>query len=268
MLGIVLGHLGDRALGGLPSPSFTRISTNDLQRIKSEFFTATFSVMGYVAKFSGRLTESDASLATNVMDRMGLPTDRRKIAINLFNKGKLSDFSLHNVVNQFFLDCRDQPKLLEMFIEIQLYAAFADGKLTLEEKQIIQNVTYQLGFSAADYARLEATIRAEYRMGQDAATGNKKSKQQSSTGKQQKSGSSSYKQGSAGSRIDDAYAILNMSQNASDEDIKMAYRRLTSQHHPDKLIAKGLPEEMMKIAEIKTHEIREAYERIREVRNF
>ena len=41
-----------------------------------------------------------------------------------------------------------------------------------------------------------------------------------------------------------------------------------NQHHPDKLVSKGLPEEMIKIAEQRTHEIRQAYERIKEARNF
>jgi len=67
---------------------------------------------------------------------------------------------------------------------------------------------------------------------------------------------------------DDAYAILNISAQSSDADVKRAYRKLTSQHHPDKLVAKGLPKEMMKLAEEKTHEIRVAYERIREARGI
>jgi DnaJ like chaperone protein len=39
-----------------------------------------------------------------------------------------------------------------------------------------------------------------------------------------------------------------------------------SQHHPDKLVSKGLPEEMMKLATEKTQEIKEAYERIKQFR--
>jgi DnaJ like chaperone protein len=41
-----------------------------------------------------------------------------------------------------------------------------------------------------------------------------------------------------------------------------------SQHHPDKLVAKGLPEEMVKVATRKTQEIKAAYEKIREARGF
>jgi DnaJ like chaperone protein len=65
-----------------------------------------------------------------------------------------------------------------------------------------------------------------------------------------------------------AYQILGVDASASDAEIKKAYRRLLSQHHPDKLVAKGLPEEMMKVAAQKTHEIRQAYERVRRERSF
>ena len=68
--------------------------------------------------------------------------------------------------------------------------------------------------------------------------------------------------------LDDAYAILGVDAQAGEAEIKRAYRRLLSQHHPDKLVAKGLPEEMMKMATQKTHEIRQAYEAVREARGF
>jgi DnaJ-domain-containing protein 1 len=65
-----------------------------------------------------------------------------------------------------------------------------------------------------------------------------------------------------------AYAVLGVTAQDEPDTIKKAYRRLMSQHHPDKLVSKGLPEEMMRIAAQKTREIREAYERVREARGF
>ena len=41
-----------------------------------------------------------------------------------------------------------------------------------------------------------------------------------------------------------------------------------NEHHPDKLIAKGLPEEMIKLATDKTQRIKSAYEIIKEDKNF
>ena len=66
----------------------------------------------------------------------------------------------------------------------------------------------------------------------------------------------------------DYYEVLGVNKNASDAEIKKAYRRLISQHHPDKLVSKGLPEEMMTLAAQKTHEIKQAYERIKSERKF
>ena len=63
----------------------------------------------------------------------------------------------------------------------------------------------------------------------------------------------------------DAYAILGVDRNVSDKEIKRAYRRLMNQHHPDKLVSKGMPEEMIKIATEKTHKIRAAYDQIKQM---
>ena len=64
-----------------------------------------------------------------------------------------------------------------------------------------------------------------------------------------------------------ADALLELDRHASDADLKRAYRRLMSRHHPDKLIAKGLPEEMVKVATEKTQTIKAAYERIKASRS-
>ena len=73
-------------------------------------------------------------------------------------------------------------------------------------------------------------------------------------------------QESASSRLDKAYQTLGVSSSASEDEVKRAYRRLMNQHHPDKLVAKGLPQEMMDLANQKTQEIKAAYELIRNSR--
>ena len=82
-------------------------------------------------------------------------------------------------------------------------------------------------------------------------------------GRQQGAGASSQ-----GPSASDAYAILGVSAKASDKDVRRAYRRLLSQHHPDKLVSKGLPEEMMKVAAKKTHEIKQAWETVKRERGI
>jgi len=76
------------------------------------------------------------------------------------------------------------------------------------------------------------------------------------------------KNGSKQTSVEDAYKILGAEESLDDKEIKRAYRRLLAQHHPDKLVAKGLPEEMQKLANEKTQEIISAYEVIKKHRGM
>jgi DnaJ like chaperone protein len=60
--------------------------------------------------------------------------------------------------------------------------------------------------------------------------------------------------------------VLGVAAGATDAEVKTAYRRLMNQHHPDKLVAKGLPEEMVALATEKTQEIKAAYDTVKAAR--
>jgi len=62
--------------------------------------------------------------------------------------------------------------------------------------------------------------------------------------------------------------LLDVEKSAEKAEVKRAYRKLMSQHHPDKLVAKGLPPEMIKLATEKTQHIRSAYDLIKESRGW
>jgi len=62
--------------------------------------------------------------------------------------------------------------------------------------------------------------------------------------------------------------MLGVDSTISDSEVKKTYRKLMSQHHPDKLVARGLPEEMIKIATEKTQEIKAAFEQIKKERGM
>ena len=56
-----------------------------------------------------------------------------------------------------------------------------------------------------------------------------------------------------------ALNILGLEEGADARTVK-AYRKLMAQHHPDKLVSRGLPEHMMKLAQRKSQDIQAAYE--------
>jgi DnaJ like chaperone protein len=65
-----------------------------------------------------------------------------------------------------------------------------------------------------------------------------------------------------------AYAVLGLSKDATESEIKKAYRKLSIEYHPDTIASKGLPEEFSKMATQKFREIQTAYEKIKKERNI
>ena len=214
------------------------------ERTQMAFFTATFSVLGHLAKADGRVSEEEIRIAQAVMDRMQLPARLRRLAENLFRQGKQPDFVLEDILQQFKRECHDRHDLMRIFVEVLLQSAFADGVLHAAEDRMLRRICAQLGFSGEEYEHLLA-------MAQAAGFGSRGGGAPSDS-----------------VALRSAYAVLGVEPNATEAEIKKAYRRLMNQHHPDKLVAKGLPEEMMKVATQKTHEIRSAYDRIRKARKF
>lgn len=249
LIGLFLGHQFDRHLPLWAMKFLSKVLVKHHLEVQKIFFEATFSVMGCIAKADGRVSEQEILLARQVMERMQLPPEAQREAIRFFTEGKSPGFNLDAMLERFKRATLRRRDLVQIFLELQLGAAYADGELQAVERDLLLKIFTTLGFTVAEFERLETMIRAEIHNRQQGAAG-------AAAGR------------TRGMSLTDAYAILNVSESASDTEVKKAYRVLTSQHHPDKLAAKGLPPEMMKLAEEKTHEIRTAYERIREVRGF
>ena len=245
LLGTVLGHTMDRGLDIVSQEA--ELAPGDTERVQTAFFTATFLVMGRVAKADGRITKDEVALAEAIMSRMELGVEMRRAAIGLFEQGKAADLPLNDIIEQFRRECHRRVILIQMFIEIQLQAAYADNVLDPAEEELLLSICEKLGIPEFLFRRLERMVQAERHAEARGTSG----------------GADRFRP-----TLEDAYAILNISRDASDAEVKKAYRRLTSQHHPDKLVAKGLPEEMMKMAAHKTHEIRQAYEQVKEARGI
>lgn len=245
LIGAALGHSFDKGLSALPQDE-AGFAPGDQERVQTAFFTATFSVMGHVAKADGQVSEDEIALARSVMAQMDLGLELQQAAMRLFGEGKRAGFPLDEVLDQFRQECRRRQTLIQMFLEVQLQAAYADGHLDPAEQRLLLHICDRLGFPRQIFRRLEDMVSAHYRY-----TGSRRGATQPT-----------------GPSIADAYALLGLDAKASDTEVKRSYRRLLSQHHPDKLVSKGLPQEMMKMAADKTHEIRQAYERIRKQRGF
>ena len=101
ILGAAVGHQFDAGMQKMERGGF---SPGDIHRVQMAFFTATFSIMGYIAKADGRVTREEIDLAKRVMDEMHLSGEMRQAAIKLFQQGKDPDFPLDDALIQFLND--------------------------------------------------------------------------------------------------------------------------------------------------------------------
>ncbi len=240
LLGAALGHKFDQGLHIEPGAGF---DPGQQERVQTAFFTATFSVMGHVAKADGRVSPDEIRLAEQVMAQMRLDGAMRKAAQALFREGKSPDFDLDAVLDQFRRECHRRRHLVVSFLEIQLAAALADGSIAPGERRVLEYIATRLGVSPAELTQLEALVAGLHGGGGGQA-----------------------RRPATEDELAAAYRMLGVTPEASDAEVKKAYRRLMNQHHPDKLVAKGLPEEMIRVATERTQQIKAAYERIRKAR--
>lgn len=218
----------------------------DARERQQVFFESVFLTMGHLAKADGRVSEQEIQAARGLMHQWRLQPEEVKVAIDLFTRGKQTGFPLESQMQRLHSACGGQKDLIRAFLEILLAVPLGTrGSIDAAERDVLWRVAAALRFSRVEMAQLEAVVRARSAFGR--------------SGRPASSGAA---------ELDQAYKALGVEPTATDKEVKLAYRRLMNQHHPDKLVAKGLPESMMEAAKERTREIRAAYERIRDHRGM
>jgi DnaJ like chaperone protein len=253
IIGLILGHFYDQSVVTVRR---TRGGAGVLE-ISERFFTATFEVMGHVAKSDGRVSEAEIAAARKVMGELRLNGAQIHAAIAHFTRGKNPDFDLPATMQEFSEACADRPDLVRVFLELQVRAALEGVDMQGPARLAIQKVADLLEVSRIELAHMEAVLRLrreQFRTG--AGTGPRGGNGNTGNNAPPRSGM----------QMSAAYQILEVDPKATDEEVAKAYRRQLSKHHPDKLKANGLPESMLEHAKQRTQQIIEAYESIKSSR--
>ena len=236
VIGLFVGHAFDKGLGlqmGLGS-------RQNFEEIQKSFFENTFLLLGYVAKSDGHVSKSEIEHTEQIFVRLGLNSEQRQVAIKLFQQGAAVDFDPESAVSQFRGLASNNVQLTQTLLTMLCTLALSDNKLDQGERKALYHIGRLLGLGDGNLDVLLRMVEAQARFEKE--------------------------EGAFGSRItdsenlNDAYAILGVSSSTSDGALKKTYRKLMSQNHPDKLIAKGVPEDMVRLATEKTQSIQTAYE--------
>jgi DnaJ like chaperone protein len=243
IIGLFVGHLFDRGLW----QTMKFASPQNIARIKDSFFETTFLLSGFLAKADGRISEQEIAHTEAVFNQMGLSAEQRKRAIGFFKQGAAAEFQPESAVSSFMEICRGQRQLCQTLLFFQISLALADHKIDEAEHSALQRIATLLGFTPAQLQQFLRMAQAQDHFHGSTGAG---------AGAQ------------AGTSLEDAYTALGVTADVDDKALKRAYRKLMSENHPDKLIAQGVPEDMVKLATERSQEIQAAYEMVKKSRGL
>jgi DnaJ like chaperone protein len=247
VLGGFFGHLWD--IGALrPQPL--------RQGPQNSFIAPLFALAGAIAKADGRVSEQEIAATENLMSRMQLGADQRASAIDRFNAGKQADFEVQAAIADLRSWASGRRDLAFLLLDMLLDIVYAEGPLAPNKFVLVRRLCRELGVHERELAALAAMRGYAY------AAGNAGGPYAGTDNAYRGHGAA--RDQDAGGR--DPYAVLGLSRDANEREIKRAYRKLISQHHPDKL--GDVPAELKRRAEERAREINAAYERIQAQRGF
>ncbi|HEY0181119.1 MAG TPA: co-chaperone DjlA [Dokdonella sp.] len=237
LIGAMLGHFYDAAVTRLRPPSMGR-----------GFVEPLFAFAGALSKSDGRVSEPEIAAAEALMARLRLDTEQRRAAIARFTVGKQVGFDAGAAIGELRAWCGGRRDLAFIVLDLLLDLVYAEGPLAGAKLALVRRLCAALGVGEHELAALSAMkgYASHPPPGAGAGPGPRPPPQRPSAV--------------------DPYAVLGLSRSAADREIKQAYRRLMSQHHPDKL--GDVPDELKRRAEERAREINAAYERIKAERGL
>ncbi|WWP00567.1 MAG: co-chaperone DjlA [Candidatus Dasytiphilus stammeri] len=246
VVGLFIGHIIDKTLDLSVNRYFNFTNQSRLQEL---FYRITFQIVGHISKSKGRVTKIDIKNALNLMDHIKLSVEERKLAQQAFIEGKHFQYPLRPKLRELHQICFDRLDLIRMFIEIQIKTALSDGLLHPQERKILQILAEELGISSTQFEQVLQMIVIDD-VKYSAAQNYERFKSEKI------------------SELDEACKVLGVKISDDYLTIKRAWRRKMNESHPDKLLAKGLPTNLIKIAQQKSQEIQKAWELIKRIREF
>ena len=214
-----------------------------LRVVQSQLLESVFAVMGALCKADNVITRDEINAVEQMFGMLNVHGEQREQAKAAFNRGKQPEFDLDAAVDQFARISHGRRPLVQLFLQLQVMAIAADGRIDPAEHAMLVRIARRLGLSEADVSQLEALLRAGT------------------------AGPSGPGARPTQDKLADAYTALGVTSDSDAATIKRAYRKLISQNHPDKLAARGLPESMRAVAEERSRELNSAYDLIKAARS-
>lgn len=266
-----------------------KLHGSELNNVQDLFFRTVFILLGYVAKRDGPVNDKEVKRTEIFMEKMELSSQRKREAIRLFKSGADPTFNAQDTLDNFKSLAKKSPNLAQILLIYLINLAKVDGALVNKEVEAVEEVAFGLGYSNLMFKHLLRMISSQNTFTESIAkkstndkaakgsdnnsgaqtnstktTDNNKPQQDKDNDKSCEEKTRELQDGKGNLKL--AYDVLEISPNASNTEVKRAYRAMASQFHPDKLMGQGLPPYMLQASTECFKTIQTAYEHIQKAR--
>ena len=181
---------------------------------------------------SAKLSKADGQVSREeliaVKDKLKIPENELDDVGKVFNKAKQESTGYEPYAQQIAKFYKGNLNVLEEVINVLFYIAESDGHVSDEEEKMIENIAYIFGLTQAQYLSIKESRK------------------------------SSDKQ--------NPYMVLESSPNDDLQTIRKRYLKLSKEHHPDLLLSKGVPNEVIEESKKTMRSINSAWDQIQKLK--
>jgi len=194
---------------------------------KQQIFTISFIIL------SAKLAKSDGQVTNDEIqafkEKFNVPKSELNKVGKIFNEAKKDVYGYKQIADQVGQLFSNNKLLLEEMLNNLFYIAASDGQISVNEIELLKSISQSFSFDEKNFQRI-------FQM-------------------------------SLNNTSSDPFKILGVGRDKSDQEIRNKWIQLNKEHHPDNLIAKGMPEEFVEQSNKELAAINLAYDKIKQIRS-
>ena len=229
MIGFSLGGPFGMLLGSLIGGKISRAkgSINNSFAQPQQIFALSLIVL------SAKLSKADGQVSKEeliaVKDKLKIPENELDQVGKIFNKAKNESTGYEPYAQQIAQIYRGNLNVLEEVVNILFYIAEADGNISQSEMNMIQDIAKIFGLNENQFNSLKESRKSSDKL--------------------------------------NPYIVLESNPNDDLSDIRKKYLKLSKEHHPDLLLSKGVPNEVIEESKKKMRTINSAWDQIQKLKS-
>ena len=225
--GLMAGGPLGALIGGLAGHAYDRIKGDQGDDNQPRLAKQTTFAIGVIV-LSAKMAKADGTVTRDEVDAFKqifhIPPEEIQNVGRVFDQARKDSRGFEPYAKQISNLFQDNPAVLEELLGGLFHIARADGVSHPKEIDFLKKCSHIFGFDDATFDRMRVAHM--------------------------------------GAAMDDPYTILGVTRDMSDADIRKAWRKLAREHHPDTLIAQGMPVDFIEVATEKIATINAAYDEI------